>query len=67
MNEVCPVAECINSGNSSDISSLMLCNGCMTNILSNNDARELFSVVQRKVRSNGRTKITDCNEDVLMN
>lgn len=63
-DEVCPVAECINSGNS-DVSSIILCNRCMAKIISNNDATMIFHEAQRRAHSNTRKRLIDLNADVL--
>lgn len=68
-NKLCSVAECVNNGNT-NISTAILCNGCMANILTRTDAASIFHEAQSKIKSLNentvfRTKLAELNGDVL--
>lgn len=64
---ICSVAECINNGND-NLTSVVLCNECMKNVLSNSVAAHQFHGVQRELvirHHYHRIKLADLNADVL--
>lgn len=62
-NSLCSAAECINNGNG-DLSSAILCNNCLKNVLSNRNTAA--SIVRENQLDNfGRKRLDDLDCDVL--
>lgn len=66
-NSSCSVASCVNSGNG-DLSTMILCSGCMEKVYANQNAASIFREIQREVHDGDNfapKRFADLNADVL--
>lgn len=73
LNTGCLVAQCINgdNGDLSELLSAILCNNCLTKILSNRDIALRFNDIQQQLKSDemnnyGHKRLDDLNADVML-